>query len=83
MGLLQNPPGVLIIWPDVLSWANLGEIFKFSKGRGTPGLAPTVHGIFDRTVKKSEKLQKSVQKNRNINKKRKTEMRFTIRAHRT
>ena len=36
--------------------------------------AHTVHGIFDRTVKKSEKLQKSVQKNRNINKKRKTEM---------
>ncbi len=43
----------------------------------------TVHGIFDRTVKKSEKLQNSVQKNRNINKKRKTEMSFTIRAHRT
>ena len=29
----------------------------------------TVHGMFDRTIKKSEKLQKSVQKNRNINKK--------------
>ena len=41
---------------------------------GSPRRANTVHGIFDRTVKKSEKLQKSVQKNRNINKKRKTEM---------
>ena len=46
-------------------------------GPGAPGVAyvnRTVHGIFDRTVKKSQKLQKSVQKNRNINKKRKTEM---------
>ena len=33
----------------------------------SPKNALTVHGFFDRTVKKSQKLQKSVEKNRNIN----------------